>query len=77
MVEGGMERREKAMDAQYILIVFYNYSYINHKVSIKLLIKTSKEASFIFYSFVFFLIHFNITSKFFLFLFIFFNLCFF
>lgn len=28
--------REKAMDAQYILIVYYNYSYINHKVSIKL-----------------------------------------
>lgn len=36
----GMER-EKAMDAQYILIVYYNYYifiyiYINHKVSIKL-----------------------------------------
>lgn len=33
---GGMEEEKKAMDAQYILIVFYNYSYINHKVSIKL-----------------------------------------
>lgn len=44
-----MEEEKKAMDAQYILIVFYNYSYINHKVSIKLLIKTSREASFIFF----------------------------
>lgn len=27
--------REKAMDAQYSLILYYNYSYRNHKVSIK------------------------------------------
>lgn len=53
-VGGGMEEEKKAMDAQYILIVFYNYSYINHKVSIKLWLKPAEKhlSSFFLYSFV-------------------------
>lgn len=39
----GVEEEKKAMDAQYILIVFYNYSYINHKVSIKLWLKPAEK----------------------------------
>lgn len=66
--DGGMEEEKKAMDAQYILIVFYNYSYINHKVSIKLWLKPAEKhlSSFFFlYSFVcFFLLHLNITRFF-------------
>lgn len=64
--------REKAMDAQYILIVYYNYYiylYIYKPQSInKTLIKLeiSKEASFFFFFFLhfcisYFLLHLNIT----------------
>lgn len=69
-VGGGMEEEKKAMDAQYILIVFYNYSYINHKVSIKLWLKPAEKhlSSFFFFCIVLyvFLLHFNITRFFFL-----------
>lgn len=67
----GMER-EKAMDAQYILIVYYNYYYYIYiykpqsinKTLIKL--EISKEESFFFFFFLhfcisYFLLHLNIT----------------
>lgn len=60
----GMER-EKAMDAQYILIVYYNYYiylYIYKPQSIdKTLIKLeiSKEASFFFFTLLYFLFSFT------------------
>lgn len=64
-VGGGMEEEKKAMDAQYILIVFYNYSYINHKVSIKLWLKPAEKHLSSFYSFVCFSFTFQHYKSFF------------